>query len=114
MMERIAQALKKDLATIELIVEAFSQSLRFDIRDTMDKPVFKKGVMSVEDLKVGVTLQGVVNNVTNFGAFVDIGVSQNGLIHKSQMKKEVSLGQKVLVEILDVDVQRNRIGLKLL
>ncbi|XP_059086152.1 S1 RNA-binding domain-containing protein 1-like isoform X1 [Tigriopus californicus] len=115
MMKRIAQALNKDLSTIELIVEAFSQPLRFDIRDTMDKPVFKTGVRSVQDLKVGAQLQGVVSNVTNFGAFVDIGVSRNGLIHQSQMmKKELALGQKVTVMVLSVEPERGRIGLKLL
>ena len=90
-----------------------------DPRDTFDPPKFRKGVVEVEDLEKGMMLEGVVTNVTAFGAFVDIGVHQDGLIHISQLAdrfvrdphKVVQVGQKLVVRVLDVDVERRRIAL---
>ena len=80
----------------------------------MDKPLFKKDVLSLEDLKSGMDVSGAVTNVTHFGAFVDIGVKVNGLIHNSQMRgKTLSLGQRVEVRITQVDIAKGRIGLAL-
>ncbi len=83
---------------------------------------FDENVKSVSDLVVGMTLPGIVTNLTNFGAFVDIGVKQDGLLHISQITKTfiknpaevLSLGQELVVRVTDVDAARNRINLSLL
>ncbi len=82
---------------------------------------FAEGIHSMEDLKVGMVIPGLVTNITNFGAFVDIGVKQDGLVHVSQMANRfiknpadvVSLQQKVMVRIQEVDIARNRIQLSM-
>ena len=79
-------------------------------------------VNSIEDLKPGMVLPGIVTNVTAFGAFVDVGVHQDGLVHKSRMGKRyvenvsevVKIGQKVKVKVIDIDLERKRISLELL
>jgi uncharacterized protein len=93
-----------------------------DPRDEMPKPVFRSDVLKMEDLRIGMTLKGTVRNVVDFGAFVDIGVKQDGLIHISQMSEKyvknpheiISLGDIVDVKVISVDIDRGRIGLKLL
>ena len=83
---------------------------------------FDENVKSVSDLVAGMTLPGIVTNLTNFGAFVDIGVKQDGLLHISQITKTfiknpaevLSLGQELIVRVSDVDASRNRINLSLL
>ncbi|MBQ9161707.1 MAG: RNA-binding transcriptional accessory protein [Clostridia bacterium] len=90
-----------------------------DIRDTFPAPILRDDVMSLEDLKPDMLLDGTVRNVTDFGAFVDIGVHQDGLVHISQMcdryikhpSEAVSLGDHVKVKVLSVDVAKKRISL---
>lgn len=90
-----------------------------DPRPEFKMAKFTDGVNEVSDLKVGMVLEGVVTNVANFGAFVDIGVHQDGLVHVSQLadhfvkdpQKEVSVGQIVSVRVLEVDVARKRVSL---
>ncbi len=90
-----------------------------DIRDSFDAPVLREDVMSMSDLKPDMILTGTVRNVTDFGAFVDIGVHQDGLVHISQLcnrfikhpSEAVSLGDVVKVKVLSVDVQKKRISL---
>ena len=90
-----------------------------DIRDGFDAPVLREDVMSLTDLKPDMILTGTVRNVTDFGAFVDIGVHQDGLVHISQLSDKfikhpsqaVSLGDVVKVKVLSVDVQKKRISL---
>src|SRR5699024_3933042 len=72
--------------TLKDIVEALSRPER-DLRDDLPKPLLKKSVLSMEDLKPGLELQGTVRNVVDFGIFVDIGVKQDGLVHISKMAK---------------------------
>ena len=82
---------------------------------------FSKDVMSVSDLKPGMELPGLVTNITNFGAFVDVGVKQDGLVHISEMadrfikdpNEVVKLNQKVKVRVLEVDERRSRISLSM-
>ena len=82
-------------------------------------PSFADAVTEITDLKPGMALEGVVTNVTNFGAFVDIGVHQDGLVHISELagrfvkdaSEEVSVGDVVRVKVLSVDVERKRIAL---
>ena len=83
---------------------------------------FNKDIRTINDLKAGMQLTGIVTNITAFGAFVDIGIKQNGLIHVSQMgvkglsdpSKVLKLHQKVMVTVVSVDLDRNRIGLRLM
>lgn len=90
-----------------------------DPRDEMPKPILKTGVIDLKDLQPGMELMGTVRNVSDFGAFVDIGVHQDGLVHKSQMADRfvrhpldvVKVGDVIKVKILDVDLKRKRIGL---
>ena len=103
-------------------------SLRNDLCDFISccfsefqKPLFKQGVTSMASLKSGSILTGRVLNVTHFGAFVDIGVEKNGLIHVSKMnprrmggKRSVELGDKVEVKVLSIEEARGRISLELL
>ena len=90
-----------------------------DPRDTFEAPVFRDDVHEVADLKLGMWLEGVVTNVTAFGAFVDVGVHQDGLVHVSQLTDRfvsdplevVRPGQKIRVRVMDVDLERRRISL---
>lgn len=93
-----------------------------DPRTTVKVLEFASDIHTIEDLKVGMELPGIITNITNFGAFVDFGIKQNGLIHISQLSdrrvtdptKVVKLHQHVTVKVLDVDLKRLRINLKLL
>ena len=90
-----------------------------DPRDTFEAPAFRDDVHEVSDLKLGMWLEGVVTNVTAFGAFVDVGVHQDGLVHVSQLADRfvsdplevVRPGQKIRVRVMDVDLERRRISL---
>jgi uncharacterized protein len=90
-----------------------------DMRDALPQPVLRSDVLSMEDLKPGMELTGTVRNVIDFGAFVDIGVHQDGLVHISQIcdryikhpKEVLKVGQVVQVRVLDVDTKKKRIAL---
>ncbi len=90
-----------------------------DPRESFSPPKFRDDVFSVEDLKPGMTFEGVVTNVTAFGAFVDIGVHQDGLVHVSQLSNDfvknpadiVKAGDKLQVRVLEVDLPRKRVSL---
>ena len=92
-----------------------------DPREGLPSPVFKKGVLKMEDLREGMELSGVVRNVVDFGAFVDIGVHQDGLVHISELAAEfvkhpldiVKVGDVVNVRVISVDVERSRISLSM-
>ncbi|XP_023232992.1 S1 RNA-binding domain-containing protein 1-like [Centruroides sculpturatus] len=99
--------------TMQLIVDALSQLLEYDIRSGYDKPMFKSGVMSINDITCGEVLTGKVINVTHFGAFVDIGLEISGLVHVSKMGgKKLSLGNQIKVKVISVDLKKRRIGLQ--
>ncbi len=106
--------------TLEDIMDAFAQPGR-DPRDELSGPVLRSDVLTIEDLRPGMRLKGTVRNVVDFGAFVDIGVKRDGLIHISQMGTgyvtspydKVSVGDVVDVDVLDVDLDRGRISLAL-
>ena len=90
-----------------------------DPREALEEFHFAKGIETVDDLMVGMELPGIVTNITNFGAFVDIGVHQDGLVHISQLADKfvkdpneiVKLHQHVLVKVIEVDIRRKRISL---
>lgn len=104
---------------IDIIRELRNPGL--DPRDSLDAPILKKDVLSIEDLTTGMELQGTVRNVTSFGAFVDIGLHEDGLVHISRMadhfvkdpKEVVRSGQIVKVWVADIDLKRGRVGLSL-
>ncbi len=106
------------LPTVLDILQELSKPGR-DPRKQFELFEFDKSVHTIHDLRTGMKLPGIVTNITNFGAFVDIGVHQDGLVHVSQMadrfirdpKEVVKLNQKVMVEVVDVDVERKRIQL---
>jgi uncharacterized protein len=86
-----------------------------DPRETAQEFNFSDDIHEIDDLKAGMELPGIITNITNFGAFVDIGIHENGLIHVSQMHHmKVRLHQHVMVSVLAVDLDRSRISLRLL
>jgi protein Tex len=111
---------KVGLPTLTDIVAELEKPGR-DPRQTFEIFSFTEGVNTIGDLKIGMKLPGIVTNVTNFGAFVDIGVHQDGLVHISHLsdkfikdpKEAVAVAQKVNVTVVEVDVQRKRIGLSM-
>ena len=124
--ERLKNFNKKDILselgigeiTLDDIIKELKKPAR-DPREDLPIPIFKKGVLSIEDLKEGMILTGTVRNISDFGAFVDIGVHQDGLVHKSQMSHKfvkhpldvVKLNDIVDVKVIDIDIERNRISL---
>ena len=106
--------------TLRDILVELSQPGR-DPRDAFEPPRFREGVNTVADLQEGMVLEGVVTNVTTFGAFVDVGVHQDGLVHVSQLADRfirdphevVHAGQRVSVKVMSVDRERDRIALSL-
>ncbi len=102
------------LPTINDILKELAKPGR-DPRQSAQEFSFADDIHEIDDLKPGMELPGIVTNVTAFGAFVDIGIHENGLIHVSQMRgQKVKLHQKVKVSVLDVDLDRKRISLRLL
>ncbi|MEC8283649.1 MAG: S1 RNA-binding domain-containing protein, partial [SAR324 cluster bacterium] len=106
--------------TLNDILEELKKPGR-DPRDDHQEVQFSEAVQDMKDLQVGMHLQGVVTNITHFGAFVDIGVHQDGLVHISQMSSQFvrdpleacAVGQLVEVWVLEVDAQRKRIALSM-
>jgi len=116
----LAASLGAGVPTVRDIVESLARPGR-DPREDMPPPLFRDDVLELEDLKPGMVLQGVVTNVVDFGAFVDIGVQKAGLVHVSEMSDAfirhpldaVSVGDTVTVRVLSVDTRRGRIALSL-
>lgn len=119
-LEKIADELNVGVPTLEDIVENIAKPGR-DPREDMPKPILRSDVLKIEDLEVGMTLKGTVRNVIDFGAFVDIGVKQDGLLHISEMANKfvknpldiVSVGDVVDVTIKSVDIPKHRIALSM-
>lgn len=109
------------LPTIDDILKELAKPGR-DPREAAQEFAFSEDVHSIDDLHVGMELPGIVTNITAFGAFVDIGIHDNGLIHASNMgvkgmadpSKVLKLRQQVMVTVVSVDLDRNRIGLRLM
>lgn len=116
--KKLSQELEIGEITLRDIVSELEKPAR-DPRDEMPKPILRTDVMEMKDLKPGMILKGTVRNVIDFGAFVDIGVHQDGLVHISQMTERyikhpleaVSVGDVVEVKVLSVDQQKKRISL---
>ncbi|MBM7855949.1 uncharacterized protein JOC37_002372 [Desulfohalotomaculum tongense] len=118
--EEMAEKLNAGVPTLKDIVEALMKPGR-DPREELPGPILRTDVLSLEDLKPGMELKGTVRNVVDFGAFVDIGVKVDGLVHISQMADKyikhplevVSVGDIVTVRVLEVDHQRRRVALSM-
>ncbi len=114
----LARELEIGELTLRDIVDALARPER-DPRDDLPKPIFKKGVLKIEDLSAGMELKGTVLNVVDFGAFVDIGLKDSGLVHISQLANRyiksphdvVSVGDVVTVWVMGVDQERKRVSL---
>ncbi|HEY8423475.1 MAG TPA: Tex family protein [Clostridia bacterium] len=116
--KEVAKACKIGVPTLKDIIEEILKPGR-DIRDSLPKPILRSDVITIEDLKEGMTFVGTVRNVIDFGVFVDIGVHQDGLVHISEIAdfyikhpcEVLSVGDIVNVKVLSVDKAKNRISL---
>jgi len=119
-LERLAQEIGVGVPTLRDIIKELQKPGR-DPRDEMPKPIFHTDVLEMKDLKPGMILTGTVRNVADFGAFIDIGVHQDGLVHISELADKfvkrpmdlIKVGDIVKVKVLDVDMDRNRISLSM-
>ena len=117
----MAQELEIGPETLKDIVADLLKPGR-DLRDSFEAPVLRQDVLDLKDLKIGQKLEGVVRNVVDFGAFVDIGIHEDGLIHISQMSQQfikhpsqvVSVGDLVTVWVYKIDLEREKVNLSLL
>lgn len=116
--DELAAKLEVGVPTLKDILDSLQRPGR-DPRDELPLPVFRKDVLKIEDLSPGMELQGTVRNVIDFGAFVDIGIKSDGLVHISQLRSGfvkhpmdvVSVGDNVTVWVLNVDLKKGRVGL---
>lgn len=117
--EKLAKDLQIGIMTLEDILKELEKPGR-DPRDEMPKPILRTDVLEMKDLKEGMVLKGTVRNVIDFGAFIDIGVHQDGLVHISEMSNKkfvkhpldvVSVGDIVEVKVMSVDLQKKRVQL---
>jgi protein Tex len=116
----LVSSLDVGLLTLMDIASELQQPGR-DPRRELSGPLFRSDILTIAELQPGITLKGTVRNLVDFGAFIDIGVKQDGLLHLSQMGRQVrhpldllSIGETVTVEVLQVDPERGRISLKLI
>ena len=121
-LKEISEELDIGMETLKDIISELKKPGR-DPREDMPKPILRKNVLTLEDLEIGMITQGTVRNIVDFGAFVDIGVHQDGLVHISQLVADkfvkhpldiVSVGDIVDVKVLDVDIKRKRINLSMI
>lgn len=118
--KELAQELEIGLPTLVDIIGELKKPGR-DVREDMPKPIFRSDVLKMEDLKVHMEVTGTVRNVVDFGAFVDIGVKQDGLVHISQLSDKfvknpmdvVSVGDSITARIIDIDIKKGRISLSM-
>ena len=118
--EKTAKELEIGEMTLEDIIAELSKPGR-DPREDMPKPVLRSDVLKLEDLKEGMILTGTVRNVIDFGAFIDIGVKHDGLVHISEMSEKfiknpsevVSVGDIVKVKVIKIDLERQKVGLSM-
>ena len=119
--EEVMNELNIDNYTLDDIIDSFIKPNRSP-RDAYATPLLKKDILKIEDLKPGMQLEGTVRNVVDFGAFVDIGLKNDGLVHISKISHErikhpldkLSIGDIVEVYVIDVDVNKHRVGLSMI
>ena len=116
--KNIAEKISVGMETLEDIIKDLKQPLR-DERENFSKPLLKSDILTLDDLSIGMKLSGTIRNITQFGAFVDIGLKQDAMIHISKISKNyiknpldvLSVGQIVDVYVIDVEKDRSRVGL---
>ena len=116
--KNIAEKIGVGMETLEDIIRDLKQPLR-DERENFSKPLLKSDILTLDDLSIGMKLSGTIRNITQFGAFVDIGLKQDAMIHISKISKNyiknpldvLSVGQIVDVYVIDVEKDRSRVGL---
>ena len=114
----LAEKIGVGIETLEDIIKDLKQPLR-DERESFAKPLLKSDILTIDDLQIGVKLAGTVRNITQFGAFIDIGLKQDAMVHISKISKNyikdpldvLSVGQIVDVYVIDVDKERGRVAL---
>ena len=119
--QTLANTLKADIFTIEDIIKELGNP-GLDPRDELEAPILKSDILHIEDLRVGMELQGTVRNVASFGAFVDIGLHDDGLIHISKMSKSfvknpndiVNVGDIVKCYVDNIDLEKQKVQLTLI
>ena len=119
--KEVIETLKIDQYTLDDIIDCLIKPNR-SIRDQYQTPLLKKDILHIEDLKPGMVLEGTVRNVVDFGAFVDIGLKNDGLVHISKMSKQrikhpldvLSIGDIVEVNVIDVDLNKKRVSLSMI
>lgn len=116
--KELAEKIGVGIETLEDIIKDLKQPLR-DERESFAKPLLKSDILTIDDLQIGVKLAGTVRNITQFGAFIDIGLKQDAMVHISKISKNyiknpldvLSVGQIVDVYVVDVDKERGRVAL---
>ena len=118
--DKIARTIEVGVPTLSDIIEEIKKPGR-DIRDTLPSPIVRTEILTLENLKEGMILTGTVRNVIDFGAFVDIGVHQDGLVHISEIcdkyikhpSEVLGVGDIIKVKVIGVDIDRKRISLSM-
>ncbi len=119
--QALSVRLNSDIYTVKDILSILEVPFR-DYRDRFDGPLLHSDIVKLEDLKVGLSLEGTVRNVTDFGAFVDIGLKNDGLVHVSKLSKErisspyekVAVGDIVTVTVIEIDIERHKVSLSMI
>ena len=119
--EKLAKNFNADIYTVTDILKEL-QNPGLDIREELDAPILKSDILTIDDLKIGMQLEGTVRNVTSFGAFIDIGLHDDGLVHISKMSKNfvsdpkdiVKVGQIVKVYVCDINKEKQKVSLSLI
>ncbi len=119
--EDLANKLNSDPYTVEDIIKCFISPLR-DPRDSIKAPILKSDILTLEDLSIGMELEGVVRNVIDFGAFIDIGLKNDGLVHISQISEDyikhpnevLNVGDIVKCYVLDINTEKKKVALTLI
>ena len=115
---KLSKELEVGELTLKDIIEELKRPGR-DIREHMPKPILRSDVLSIEDLEVGMELKGTVRNVVDFGAFIDIGIKNDGLVHISQISNKfikhpsevLKVSDVVKVKILEIDLEKQKVKL---
>ena len=119
--EKLAKNFNADIYTVTDILKEL-QNPGLDIREELDAPILKSDILTIDDLKIGMQLEGTVRNVTSFGAFIDIGLHDDGLVHISKMSKNfvsdpkdiVKVGQIIKVYVCDINKEKQKVSLSLI
>ena len=119
--EEYSKKLNTDIYTLQDIIDSLKKPNR-DPRDEMPKPILKSDILHIEDLKIGMKLQGTVRNVVDFGVFIDIGLKNDGLVHISKLTDKyikhpmevVNVGDIVDCYVDSINLEKNKVSLSLL